>query len=353
MSLFSDLLRLQGGQTSTEDFFTEIVAHLLRETDDLLMDWLSYLQLLDTSEYIDFQVTTQVSYGEGRPDILIELFTDDADDVIFLESKLGAQEGRRQLRRYAKELAKRSHVRKRILLYITRKYDPKDAAPILKDLPQIPFKQQRWHEFYQILKSFTDDSLVEATCRFMEERGMAQTNLFNPTDVLAMSRLPQVLSLMNETLFGEVSQFFEDVVGSVSTERRIRQELRKNRYLLRGSLCKGKNMSCGLGYWFPDTEYPTAGMMLELHPNASQPDPILSMMKELSQESEWGSYNLNKPKNWSKITLRRPLNEFLAGEDHVAEIKVYFHEILNNLVSIKNRYPEVPWKILEQGSEEE
>ena len=112
-------------------------------------------------------------------------------------------------------------------------------------------------------------------------------------------------------------------------------------------------MSCGLGYWFPDTEYPTAGMMLELHPNASQPDQILSMMKELSQESEWGSYNLNKPKNWSKITLRRPLNEFLAGEDHVAKIKVYFHEILNNLVSIKNRYPEVPWKILEQGDEEE
>ena len=80
----------------------------------MLLSWLEYLGLIDSSEYIDFNVSTQISYDEGRPDIVIELFTEDELDLIFIESKLGAQEGHQQLRRYARELSRKKQARNRI-----------------------------------------------------------------------------------------------------------------------------------------------------------------------------------------------------------------------------------------------
>ena len=351
MSLFNDLLRLQGGQTSTEDFFTEIVAYLLQVTDDLLQTWIDHLEILDSSDYLDFRVSTQISYDEGRPDIMIELETEDSSDVIFIESKLGAQEGQEQLTRYAKALAGRSHVRNRVLLYITKKYDPKDADLILKDLPPITFKQLRWHEFYRFLRTRPVDSLIEAVCRFMEERGMAQTNLITPTDVLTMKNLPQVFSLMNETLFGEVSQRFKEIVGSVSTKRRSRRELSNDRYILISQATAGRNIWFGLGYWFHGVDYPVVGAELAMYPNAPEQDQILSMMKELSQRDEWEGYKLNQPKKWSNIKKQRPINRFLSGDDHLDELKSYFFELLDEFAEIKDRYPHLSWR--KPGAENE
>ena len=52
------------------------MAHLLRETDGLLFDWVEHLELVDTDDYVDFEISTQVIEEEGRPDILIELISD-------------------------------------------------------------------------------------------------------------------------------------------------------------------------------------------------------------------------------------------------------------------------------------
>ncbi len=46
MGLFNRLLRLQT-VSSTEDFFTEIVAHLLRNSDELLPAWFDHLGIAD------------------------------------------------------------------------------------------------------------------------------------------------------------------------------------------------------------------------------------------------------------------------------------------------------------------
>lgn len=342
MSLFSNLLRQRGGQTSTEDFFTEIVAYLLQETDDLLLAWIDHLKVLDTNDYIDFKVSTQIAYDDGRPDIVIELKTEYDDDVIFIESKLGAEEGRRQLRRYAGELAKMRGVRNRFLLYITRDYDPKDVDSIQDG--NVLFRQLRWHEFYRFLKLRPTDSLIDATCQFMEERQMAQTNQINPTDALAMSRLPQVFSIMNETLFGQISQRFEEVVGSVSTPRRTRHELRHDRYILISRVTTGRNMWFGIGYWFQETDYPMVGAELEMYPNAPEQDQILSMMRELSRAQEWEDHKLNRPKKWSNIKKQKPLSAFLAGEDHVSAVKSYFFDLLDELIDIRKQYPHLSWR---------
>lgn len=341
VSLFS---RLQKQQRSTEDFFSEIVAHLFSEIDGLLFDWLSYHNLLDVDDYIDFQVSTQTSYDEGRPDILIELFTEDSEDWIFIESKLDAEEGHNQLQRYAQILADQKHVRRKLLVFITRNYDPKEAQSILKNVPpkSVTFKQLRWHDFYQFLKTRREDSLIDDTCAFMEEKRMAQMNQFTPSDVLAMSNMPQVFSLMNETLFGEVSHHFEKTVGSVSTERRARHEIRRNRYFIHGY--PHRSYWCGIGYWFVPEGYPMLGMRLEMIPKGIKYAPdILSVFKELSELQGWEGTRLNKPKNHPHVQYRRPLNEFLVGADHVASIKAYFLELLSDLTLIAFQHPQLPW----------
>lgn len=345
MGLFSRLLHLQSA-TPMEDFFTEIVAHLLRESEDLLFSLLISLDIPFDKEKVEYRISTQTLYAEGRPDILIELYTDDAEDWIFIESKLGSQEGYQQLRRYTQVLAKQTHVRNRVLVYITRDYDPKDAAEILVDASpcKVIFQQRRWHEFYRLLQAQRDNPLINEACTFMEEKRMAQTNQFSPTDILAMARLPQVFSLMDETLFGEVSERFNSVVGNVSTPRRTRHQLRHKRYMLTGSF--SRNYMCFLGYWFDGGEYPALGLMLELRPSASSEEAsnILSFFRNMTEQGNWKGNNLNKPKNWSKILRQRPLNEFLVTEDHVAEIKLYFISLLKDLELLSRQFDHLPWK---------
>ena len=155
MGLFSRLLNFQAGSIPLEDFFTEIVAALFSSEQDLLYAWLQHINIFDLETNSNTDIFTQQSFAalenhdrSSRPDIVIELVGDSFQDIIFIENKVGSSEGENQLRNYAEILAKMSNYRHKVLIYITRDFEPKDESDILKNVTQqtIKFKQLRWYQ---------------------------------------------------------------------------------------------------------------------------------------------------------------------------------------------------------------
>ncbi|MDQ3863514.1 MAG: DUF4268 domain-containing protein [Actinomycetota bacterium] len=155
--MLSRLLRFHGGTVRLEDFFSEIVAHLLSTYPELCLSWLNQYGVLPTHEkYSHINITTQRPFDAleahqhaSRPDVVIELsegFSAEAahdqhsgevpvppTDVVFIESKVGSREGEDQLKRHAEQLSAIPDIRHRRLVYITRDYDPKDEIGQMLD----------------------------------------------------------------------------------------------------------------------------------------------------------------------------------------------------------------------------
>ncbi len=355
MDIFSRLLRLHSGIIPTEDFFTEIVAHLLRENNDLLYRWLESmnLPLPHTTVYTSASVSTQKWFKAlethdqwSRPDIVIELVDGEHRDWIIIESKLGAMEGSDQLKRYAEVLsaAPDIRIRHRILLYITRDYDPKDTATILAGIPfrNVHFQQSRWHHFYHMLAKETDNPLVQQTLKFMEAQKMATNNQFRPEDLITFANLTHALNMMQETLANEVKNSYMEKVGPSNSDSQIfRQMLYHNRYLRQTWLNKAQ-WWFGIGY-FLHTPYPSLGFIIEVSPQSPQRAVLIEAMNAITLQMDWRSYGLNDPSAWSGITYKRSLSEFLTEEDHVLAIKAFFLQALNEFTAVKQLYPHLPW----------
>lgn len=365
MGLFSRLLKLHSlhpGVTPLEDFFTEVVAHLFSVSHETLFSWIEQLNLLDTSRYTGVHIWTQSGFEPlghhsvgTRFDILIELSDGSCSDWIAIESKISSPEMPGQLRRYAEVLAAKQDIGERILLYITRDYDPKDESSILQRLEStVRFKQLRWYMFYNFLQSRPRNVFTDEIVKFMEEKRMAQSNQFTAVDVLTLSNLPNALSLMEETMGGDVKSKFKDVLGPVARTAQYSHLKWSSRYLLTAWL---DGWWCGLGYcmWSDNvTDYPTVGINIEVSPKSKSRQEIINAMQEISQRPGWSSYNnLNDPTEWAGVVRERSLRDFLSKEDHVLEIKAYFLELLEDLAAIKKEYPHLPWGPVSQQSEEE
>lgn len=339
MRLFSRLLRFQVNIVQAEDFFTEIFVHLLQQNEELFWKWLPSLGFSESHRYQAFQISTQESFLEGRPDMLIELFTKKRSAWILIESKLGSAEGHNQLHNYARILQKQKNLKERYLYYITRDYDPKSKGEILKDIPshQVIFKQLRWYEVYNFLCSHREtNQLVDEVCAFMEELGMAQNNIFTPTNLLALNQISQVLSMMNETLFSEVTQQMKEVFGDCSSQARARTELQYDRYIV--FTYPQPYYWLALGYWFGETAYPMCGAVICTAGGQNPPEEFFDGLRKIEEMEGWQGYNLNKMRQQPRIYKRKPLNALLTTDDHIETVKQFFLELLQDMHAINRQY---------------
>src|SRR4051794_19951098 len=112
MSLFRELQRLyRPDRFQLEDFHTEIVAQVLRNSSTLTLEWLGGIGVTGLKNADHIQIATQEEFArlEGhstasRPDITIRLVARGKTELIFIESKLPSTQGYDQLQRYAEHL---------------------------------------------------------------------------------------------------------------------------------------------------------------------------------------------------------------------------------------------------------
>ncbi len=355
MSLFSRLLNLNTGSIPLEDFFTELVAYLFSTDQKILYDWLKEINLLDTNTCFDAHISTQREFkpleGHGsasRPDISIELVDINNRSVIFIESKVGSQEGCKQLSRYAEILDELPGFQHKILLYITRGFDPKDKKVVFNNIPEstVQFKQFRWHQFYRFLQLRTDTMLVREIITFMDKYRMAHNNQFSSVDVIALANFTKSLNLMEETMWGEVSQQFGKVLGTVRNKLTALTQLQGHgRYLMTSFMPTG--WWCGLGFTLKTsslTDYPTVCLILEVNPTSSRRAEIIEAMKDICKQYGWKGYELDTANSWAKIVREKSLQNFLSGEDHISAVKNFFLQAIDELEQIKSQYPTLPWR---------
>ncbi|MEH2364088.1 PD-(D/E)XK nuclease family protein [Nostoc sp.] len=361
MSLFTNLLNLHLGNKPREDFFTEIVAYFLSLNNDILLGWLKHHSIISDDNYSSIKISTQQEHkkleshpDDSRLDIAVELSDGLNTDVIFIESKIGAKDGNNALRKYADILSNLPNVRHRILIYITRDYDPKQAIKeyCLELSPKINFFQLRWYQFYSFLEKRAFDILSQEILIFMRKNGMSHTNQFSSVDLLTMVNYNKTLNLMESTLSEEVQQEFKLAFGGVIKGAASRTQWKwDERYIIYTHFSPSTwDLWCGVGYFDLNpsnlTDYPYLGIFLQVsHKFGQRPKIIESMQKIINDKPNlWTPSNLKVLPAWSGIFYRKSLQDFLSEENHVSAIKLFFQESIKELKTVQEQYFDFPWK---------
>ncbi len=372
MSLFTNLLNLHLGNKPREDFFTEIVAYFLSLNNDILLGWLKHHLIISDDNYSSIKISTQQEHQalaihteDSKLDIVVELSTGLNTDVIFIESKIGSTEIPGQLEKYAEILSNLPNVRHRILVYITRDYDPKDELkqydydpkPAIKEYcldlsPKVNFFQLRWYQFYSFLKERTSDILAQEILIFMRNNKMSQNNQFSSVDLLTMVNFNKTLNLMESTLSEEVQQEFKLAFGGVIRGAASRTQWKwDERYIIYTHFSPSTwDLWCGLGYFNLNpsnlTDYPYLGIFLQVSQRFGQRPKIIESMQKIINDKPnlWTPSNLKVLPAWSGIFYRKSLQYFLSEENHVSAIKLFFQESIKELKTVQEQYFDFPWK---------
>ncbi|WP_440956202.1 PD-(D/E)XK nuclease family protein [Methanosarcina sp. Mfa9] len=356
------MLQLNPNQIPQEDFFTEIFAHLLKSDSYLLSSWLKEFDVSETNHKNVF-VETQASFGlldnhfsGSKPDIYIEVSEGNYKEIIFIECKINSGEGYQQLQRYAEHLDNLSSINRGILVYITKNYEKKESDYIFKKCSngnKLFFFQLRWYQIYNFLKLFNkqaQNELVNETLEFMEESNLSVNNRFSSIDLLALTNFPRVKKMMDETMFGEVSEKFERIAGGISQKSSCMTHLKDyDTYVYYQSQTQNYEFGFYLGYWLKNldmNDYPKVGFSIEVSPNANKRDEIIEAMKNIVEDSEnWTGYGLNASKSWAGIEHLTTLDKFLHEDDHLETVRTHLLNILDEVDEFKIKYPHLPWKI--------
>jgi hypothetical protein len=159
-----------------ENFTTEAFVHLLRHLRSFepgiacfLLDFLSGGQLRVTAEDCsELEISTQNSFMEGRPDILVA----SPAHFVIIEVKVESEPGWDQLDRYRELLATRAEPHKCLVLLSRYPVDPQDRKKVDSWI--------QWHRVARVLaQAFeqtyesTSKFLIDQFVQFLTERGMA------------------------------------------------------------------------------------------------------------------------------------------------------------------------------------
>jgi hypothetical protein len=355
MSLFKQLEKLyRPDRFQREDFLTEIVVQVLRNSQELTLEWLRSLGVTDLKNaYI--KIDPQVVFGklaghdtDSRPDMAISLVEGGNTELILIESKVDSKQGGTQLQRYADHLAaekERKALKKTSLVFITRDYE---AATVALSAPDhsFNFKNTRWFEFYNKLKAHVkknSDGLAEQLKLFMEENRMSLGNQFRSTDLVAMENYLSAKALMDETLNGEVSEKTKKIFGSVSNlKRNVDEQLRDHhRYVIYSG-------ECVIGYWFPheNPDKPVwVGIELWSDPRSQARKEEIQAFRGWIKKSggSWTGEQLDDETGWSGIRRGKAIQSLIGEEDHVRAIKNHLLQLLEEIGQFKKTYPNLSW----------
>lgn len=369
MSLFQSLRALyQPGRFMLEDFHTEIVARVLQNSPRLVFAWLQSIGATSLDETkARITVRSQQAFPAlkghdrgSRIDLTIRLQCKDSAEIIFVESKVGSQEGQDQLQHYADHLAmacQEEGVSRGILVYVTRDFEVVDPPRFDPSSKCVFLEQTRWFVFYrQLLAHVGNDTLAAELVQFMKENNMSLGNRFRPIDLVALQNFIHGKSLMDEVLEA-IKQRSVDVVGVKPLKRsRTMAELQKHRrYILQFALGSGKDFEMNVGFWFTDegdSASPWVGVELQSNPGSPMREDIRKAFSSLSS-STWERPSMKEDDEWWGVYRGDDLIGLLAQRDHLEAIKSLMRNALDEVEKFQKDHQELPWGTASKDDKEE
>jgi hypothetical protein len=358
MSLFRKLQWLYRSDTfQFEDFHTEIVAQVLKNSPSLTLAWLRAIGATTLTQAAHVELRTQETFPPlahhstpSRPDITIRLFSESKTELVFVESKLNSAQWGDQLQRYADHLhaAQRDKgVDEVALVFITRDFEAAETPLLADPRFQLNFQPTRWFQFYLHLKAHGNgDGLATELKLFMEENRMSLGHQFRSTDLVALENFFSAKALMDETLEGEVSEAMRGLPGGLYAVRRGLTYFRDDhRYV--ASNDNWKEIECHVGYWLPH-EKPDEGVWVGITlyntPFAPARDEVIAAFRSwVKRGGEWTGEELDNPKAKSAIYKGTDLQALMGGPDHVQAIKDYLLSLLKEVEMFRKSYPNLRW----------
>jgi len=334
-----------------EDLLTEVFAEAF-EDRKVLKKFIEVFIGLRVKQLENVVITTQRSFlklgghiTNSRPDLVIQFRDESENFVIFFENKVGASEGPEQLQRYADHLRifKNDGFRT-YLFYITKFADIKDQNIVFKNGVSAQFIQIRWYRIYNWFKQNRND-YIDKIINFMEEIGLNESRRFLPQDIYAIQQMSRLQMMMDDSLEGTVDEVMTELFGKAIGWSNRNVQLRDHfRYYKMND--QGSNSTwVGCGFFLTEDEYPLICVTYEVSPTyAKRKETVEAMKWFLQSHKDWEGYDLDDNTKWSGVTADKSLLEFLKEEDHINSIQEFFICKLNELVIIKNNYPNLNWK---------
>lgn len=355
MSLFAQLQSLyRPDRFLFEDFHTEIVAQVLRNSTVLTLEWLRGIGATDLANADHVNIDTQETFlalaghsTASRPDITIRLVSGARKELVFVESKQDSVQGDDQLQRYADHLhaaQNREDLVQVSLVFITRDYESAEK-PLWRNEPlQWNFQRTRWFQFYRYLKAHVNgDGLANQLKLFMEENRMSLGNQFRSTDLVALENFLSAKALMDETLDGEVIAEARRVLDSVEGTKKSGNQLRDHhRYIICNS--NWTVIACMIGYWLPQERVDDrvrVGITLESKDSPAR-HAVIAAFRDWVKKGG-GAWSLDDESGGSSMRKGKELQCFSGEDDHIRSIQNYFIELLREVEDFQKSYPNVPW----------
>ncbi|MBL0385902.1 PD-(D/E)XK nuclease family protein [Tumebacillus sp. ITR2] len=351
-SLYARLYSLLANATAEakEDFLTEILSSVLEEPATMT-HFFSTLLSTTIVEPKHLRVLTQQTFEklsthqvDSRPDLVLTFEDGGTHHIAFLENKLDSVEGSDQLKRYADHLYEyEMRGYRTTLIYLTKHHDPKDRHLIVPTSSACRFKQVRWYEIYSWHAERTEGQRNHFL-HYMEELELNNKRRFTPDLILGMQNLQVIWRLMEDCLGAEVHDALTASFKRPADQSNRTPHIRDNGRFLKCSYYDSYKLWVGCGFYFTKQDFPNVCVMIEVAPNAQDRNKVIDAMIEFCNDNPtWTGHDLDVPRSWASIRYEKPLSEFLTQEDQVSAIQDFFCECLKELVSFKQKHPDLPW----------
>ncbi|WP_180955364.1 PD-(D/E)XK nuclease family protein [Peribacillus deserti] len=331
-----------------EDYLTEIFSPILK-SEEKLKSFLNRFINDNYEEVSNVQIFTQRTYSkleghsvDSRPDMVINYTGGTKKHILFIENKVGSQEGENQLSRYADHLkVHQSKGYNVYLLYLTKYYEPKEDEYILDN--GSGFTQKRWYEVYNWLSQYKKDLYCRQVIEYMEELQLNKTRKFTPIDIYAIQNAQRLQSMLDECLDGRVMDKFTELFGKPKQWSHRTTQLRANNlYILINDQTDWKFVGCG--FEFTEEEYPSLTVFIEVHPNCNKKDATIAALNLFCEnKEEWTFQPPSDDNEYFWCYTEKNLVQFLPEEDHIMGIQNYLIARLQEVHQIKVDNPQLVW----------
>lgn len=339
--MFDSLLGLHGGKVPFEDFTTEVLCGVLCSNQTILDSFVNTVLKIAGE---NFSVVTQKSYPSSRVDMVFE----NNDSIIFLENKVGSEEGNGQLSKYAELLCEQD--KKYYLRFCTKFLELKESRSY-QPLGKKHFYQFRWSEVYSFFShdDYKFNSLVKYFLRFLEQNGMSKAPEFSIDDLVAMKRFPSSFKSMEECI-NMASPTFQELFGAMSkcTRTDLMKQLNWHTRYARwqdSALDGGYSeilISFNLGD--KDYRYPLLNVHVWTAKEHELYDKVISDVdanKDLLPGASFSKGDLG-----FSFAYQEPLSNFIADDNQFANIQAWFESKMRILHAYMSRSEsQIHWNV--------
>lgn len=328
MSFFERLYtyRQKEGKNDRENFLTELLAGVLRTSEQLTSALLAFAGLPAVIAGEAWIIETQTRHPEGIPDLIIR--TNDNRILLLVECKVEAEEGDEQLKRY-EAILKRLGPAHGAALYLTKYYEAPRKEYLLT-------RYARWYDIYRLACHVNGGELLKEFKAYLTCQNLHHPMSFTTTDLLALESIRGTIRTMDEALSGVDLLLRESMSDSNQKTATRSGKLHLGWY---GMTAWRHGVNIEVGFWSNGGEPSNCFFIVATNYPVASPNNSGQSNFQHALRDAWKLTDETDPKY---IELLRPVTSFMTGRHDGADVqamRTWFIERMQEFNAVQKKYP--------------